>query len=353
MAKGVYLGLRPWKSSEGNFIEATPFFSSVRPTKLAYPKFYKIYGPFKDRGESDAYAFKHKWKLFGKNPSIPRKVLSWREKQKKGSIMRPSTFKRIEKEAKKAGYTDPKAVAGKAYQTTLMAKYRAAHSGTKLNPKGKESLAQRLLAKGYKYEIQFEEDGKEFGEPLFFTSEINISSFMRDYPRMKIKWVKKLSKNPFDPVSFAHLAGASAVGTMIGKKLLGNPRIKLVRPDAKIIMATLKEYKVIPVNLLPPFYLRGLEELQEKGLVVVFGGNIRLAGSLKKNPPASAVKIYDDILAIEAKKGQESLWPEENFRHDFKAKKGKAAIFGMPDGSLLVKGQKRLWKKFKYGKEDI
>ena len=69
-----------------------------------------------------------------------------------------------------------------------------------------------------------------------------------------------------------------------------------------------------------------------------------------KNPaPRGAVKIYDQIEAIEAIKDDNSLWPGQPFRHDFK--KGSAAeIFGMPDGSLMVKSKKGkpLWKNFNY-----
>jgi len=78
------------------------------------------------------------------------------------------------------------------------------------------------------------------------------------------------------------------------------------------------------------------------------GGKARRAESLnptKTNKPV-LVKIYDNIEAIEARKGTDSLWPNEKFRHDFKGK--HAAVYGLPDGSLLIKGKKRLWKKFKY-----
>ncbi len=69
--------------------------------------------------------------------------------------------------------------------------------------------------------------------------------------------------------------------------------------------------------------------------------------SLKKNPP-QATEIYSDVLAIEAKKGKDSLWPGEKFRHSFK-KGGK--IIGLNDGSLLIKPKKngqKLWKNFNY-----
>jgi hypothetical protein len=68
---------------------------------------------------------------------------------------------------------------------------------------------------------------------------------------------------------------------------------------------------------------------------------------------ANAVKIYDDILMIAARKGANSLWPEEDFRHDFKQSKGKASVYGLPDGSILIKGKKKLWKNFNYKRGDI
>ncbi len=68
----------------------------------------------------------------------------------------------------------------------------------------------------------------------------------------------------------------------------------------------------------------------------------------KSNLPPGATKIYDNVLALEARKGRASMWPGEEFRHDFKTIKGKASVYGLTDGSLLIKGNKRLWKKFNY-----
>ena len=71
---------------------------------------------------------------------------------------------------------------------------------------------------------------------------------------------------------------------------------------------------------------------------------------MKTNPPlpSKAVKIYDNVIEIRAQKGRGSLWPNEFFRHQFNEKKGKAGVYGLPDGSLMIKGQKRLWKNFNY-----
>lgn len=58
---------------------------------------------------------------------IPERVLAWRERQRRGSIMRPKTFKRIKGKAKRTGYRIPSAVAGKAYNVTLLSKYLDTH----------------------------------------------------------------------------------------------------------------------------------------------------------------------------------------------------------------------------------
>lgn len=60
----------------------------------------------------------------------PRKgkgLLAWRSRQKPGAIMRPSTFERIKGAAKREyglGEERAKKVAGKAYWTTVKAKFR-------------------------------------------------------------------------------------------------------------------------------------------------------------------------------------------------------------------------------------
>ena len=48
----------------------------------------------------------------------------WRKKQKRGEIMRPSTFIEIERKAAREGATDPRAVAGRAYWNVERSKYK-------------------------------------------------------------------------------------------------------------------------------------------------------------------------------------------------------------------------------------
>lgn len=61
----------------------------------------------------------------------------------------------------------------------------------------------------------------------------------------------------------------------------------------------------------------------------------------------NSTELYNNIIAIEAEKSDDSLWPKELFRHDFK-NKGRAGVYGLPDGSLLITGNKKLWKVFQY-----
>jgi len=75
---------------------------------------------------------------------------------------------------------------------------------------------------------------------------------------------------------------------------------------------------------------------------------IKKAEKLVREVKQNSIIIYDNILAIEAEKGDDSLWPNELFRHDFKDNKGRAKVYGLPDGSLLITGNKTLWEMFDY-----
>ena len=76
-----------------------------------------------------------------------------------------------------------------------------------------------------------------------------------------------------------------------------------------------------------------------------------MAKRKRMNLLIGAVELYENICAIEARKGEGSLFPNESFRHDF----GKGArVFGLKDGSILIKSDKgkRLWNNFEYEEED-
>lgn len=56
---------------------------------------------------------------------MPRKLLRWRKRQKKGAIMEPETFEEIKRKAAASKKTrDAKKVAGAAYWKTAKAKFR-------------------------------------------------------------------------------------------------------------------------------------------------------------------------------------------------------------------------------------
>jgi hypothetical protein len=55
---------------------------------------------------------------------INKKLLRWRRLQKRGKIMKPSTFEEIKRKAAAAGATNPEAVAGAAYWNVAEAKYK-------------------------------------------------------------------------------------------------------------------------------------------------------------------------------------------------------------------------------------
>jgi hypothetical protein len=68
--------------------------------------------------------------------------------------------------------------------------------------------------------------------------------------------------------------------------------------------------------------------------------------------PHDAVEIYGCIIEIRAEKSGKSNFPKELFKHQFKGK-SKAKIYGLPDGTLLIAGERPLWKMFEYTEADL
>jgi len=86
----------------------------------------KRYG--EKKGESVFYAMENAGKLKGivkgdVKMKISKKLLAWRRRQKRGAIMKPSTFEKIKEKAAAAGAANPEAVAGAAYWKTAKEKY--------------------------------------------------------------------------------------------------------------------------------------------------------------------------------------------------------------------------------------
>ena len=62
--------------------------------------------------------------------------------------------------------------------------------------------------------------------------------------------------------------------------------------------------------------------------------------------PKGAVLIYDDLEEIRARKGSNSNWPREYFKHKFKERGSK--VYGLPNGQILIVGPRPLWDIFDY-----
>lgn len=75
---------------------------------------------------------------------------------------------------------------------------------------------------------------------------------------------------------------------------------------------------------------------------------LHVSGRGGRSIPKGAVLIYDDIEEIRARKGRQSNWPREYFKHKFTVRGSK--IYGLPDGSLLIVGNRPLWDMFDYSK---
>jgi hypothetical protein len=65
-------------------------------------------------------------------------------------------------------------------------------------------------------------------------------------------------------------------------------------------------------------------------------------------------KPTGSVFAIEAVKGENSLWKNEFFRHDF-SEKSKPKITYLANNAILIQSEigKKLWRPFQYSPEDL
>lgn len=164
-------------------------------------------------------------------------------------------------------------------------------------------------------------------------------------------WVPE-RPNPFDLSNFIALAAASTIGNVAAKKLIKNPGKRYIVTKEGMMRGWWQIMDSKTGNTISTGKIKSV--LQSKADKLNTFGEEGISGSmprkrLSKNPPRGAVEIYDDILEIRARKGKNSLWPGEYFKHKFTKRGSK--IYGLPDGSLLVKGKHRLWKEFTYPNE--
>jgi hypothetical protein len=89
------------------------------------------------------------------------------------------------------------------------------------------------------------------------------------------------------------------------------------------------------VGTNPPREHRPRVTLAKRGVMVLGRRSPYTPRRVQHNPPvAGAVRIYDGLLAIEARKGRRSAYPGKAFRHTFRT---RPVVWGLPDGSLLVR----------------
>lgn len=143
---------------------------------------------------------------------ISKRVLTFRERQRRGAIMHPSTFAEIEREAAAGGARDPRAVAGAAYWKTLAAKYR--------NP---ATVYGKAASLGYPYirgEGKPSTDGRVWLGRFTKTSDPSSPAVYVGYDEQHRKWIVEYEgpSNPFDWRE-QRAAGSSGLGIRHGDRV--------------------------------------------------------------------------------------------------------------------------------------
>jgi len=329
---------------------------------------------------------------------IPERVLEWRDRQREGSIMSPTTFRGIQRRARAGGYAEPSSVAGKSYWIAVLTKYLDTHPDDQaarralraFSARRRPSLRRNILIS----EELISKQDPEISELLkrLKSSEVTpmqaklirrklrkrgfrLRQHVGGVPRVRVKKPRAPLLLPYYPKGAVEAAGGEItklrrkprVPRVIGpplKRKAPATRAKLItknwtRPRGTSFItpfddaADLLELEYSPVEVMRTIMAKWkMTPLEFKNEVVRKMHRDPILREMwshslsSENPPKMKV-IYDNVLAIEAQKGSESHFPKEKFRHDFKGET-KARVIGLPDGSLLIKGKKRLWKEFDY-----
>jgi hypothetical protein len=88
------------------------------------------------------------------------------------------------------------------------------------------------------------------------------------------------------------------------------------------------------------------KEMQRRTKALLYALGLEKDNPIVVYNPPEAQLIYDLILEIKAEKRKHPKWKGERFKHEF-SRNTHAQIWGLPDGSLLIKSKKGvpLWRR--------
>lgn len=172
-------------------------------------------------------------------PKISKRVLTFRERQRRGAIMHPGTFAEIEREAAAGGARDPRAVAGAAYWKTLAAKYR--------NP---ATVYGKAASLGYPYirgEGKPSADGRVWLGRFTKTGDENSPAVYVGYDEQKRKWIVEyaVQGNPSAKYQVIAVRKGGTVGQTIDMEF---PTLKAAKEYAKTIDREVFKKPVVTVK---------------------------------------------------------------------------------------------------------
>lgn len=111
-----------------------------------------------------------------------------------------------------------------------------------------------------------------------------------------------------------------------------------------LCLETLKDKKIIRYEPTSSCHIE-IWGLSDGSILLISENKVSWKGNKKPS---------GNVHAIEAQKGEDSLWPDEPFRHDFKSKsKPKLVPIANNVIRIISSNGKKLWKPFEYSQEDV